>query len=99
MARSRNAVGALEVAQAGNELAGLSVKQSLQLQSLLAAQHRAETFAKSPRSRHRGRSAPALQVLRRHGLGLHAPADESMRREDHCTPADYDSRQRSRPSG
>ena len=29
MARSRDAAGALEVAQAGNELAGLNVKQSL----------------------------------------------------------------------
>ncbi len=43
MARSRNAGGALEVAQAGNELSGLGVKQSLQLQALLAAQARAET--------------------------------------------------------
>ena len=47
MARSRNAVGALEAAQAGNELSGLSVKQSLTLQSLLAAQHRAETLSRA----------------------------------------------------
>jgi P-type conjugative transfer protein TrbJ len=47
MARSKNAAGALEVAQAGNELAGLSVKQALQLQSLLAAQQRAEAFARA----------------------------------------------------
>ena len=47
MARSRNAAGASEVAQAGNELTALSVKQSLALQSLLAAQHRAETVAKA----------------------------------------------------
>ncbi len=47
MARSKNAVGALEVAQAGNELTGLAVKQSLQLQSLLAAQQRAEAFARA----------------------------------------------------
>jgi P-type conjugative transfer protein TrbJ len=47
MARSRNAAGALEVAQAGNELTSLSVKQSLALQSLLAAQHRAETLARA----------------------------------------------------
>ena len=47
MARSKNAAGALEVAQAGNELAGLSVKQSLQLQSLLVAQQRAEAFARA----------------------------------------------------
>ncbi len=47
MARSRDAAGALEAAQAGNELTGLSVKQSLALQSLLAAQHRAETLTRA----------------------------------------------------
>ena len=47
MARSRNAVGALEAAQAGNELTSLNVKQVLSLQSLLAAQHRAETVSKA----------------------------------------------------
>src|SRR5262249_29409863 len=41
MVRSKNAVGALEGAQAGNELTSLGVKQSLQLQSLLAAEQRA----------------------------------------------------------
>jgi type IV secretion system protein VirB4 len=47
MARSRGAAGALEVAQAGNELTALSVKQSLALQGLLAAQYRADTIAKA----------------------------------------------------
>jgi P-type conjugative transfer protein TrbJ len=47
MTRSRDAVGALEAAQAGNEITGLSVKQSLALQSLLAAQHRAETLSRA----------------------------------------------------
>ena len=47
MARSRDAAGALEAAQAGNELTGLSVKQALALQSLLAVQHRAETLARA----------------------------------------------------
>jgi P-type conjugative transfer protein TrbJ len=47
MGRSRNAVGALEATQAGNELTALSVKQSLALQGLLAAQHRAESIAKA----------------------------------------------------
>jgi len=47
MARSRSAAGALEAVQAGNELGALSVKQSLQLQSLLAAQSRAETFGRA----------------------------------------------------
>lgn len=41
--RSQSAIGALQVAQAGNELAALNVKQALQLQALLAAQHRADT--------------------------------------------------------
>lgn len=47
MTRSRNAVGALEVTQAGNELTSLAVKQSLSLQGLLAAQHRAETVSRA----------------------------------------------------
>ena len=47
MTRSRNAGGALEVTQAGNELTGLAVKQSLALQGLLAAQHRAETVSRA----------------------------------------------------
>jgi P-type conjugative transfer protein TrbJ len=47
MARSRNAVGALEAAQVGNELTGLNVKQVLALQSLLSAQHRAETLGRA----------------------------------------------------
>jgi P-type conjugative transfer protein TrbJ len=47
LGRSRDAVGALEAVQAGNELTALSVKQSLALQGLLAAQHRAETTAKA----------------------------------------------------
>jgi P-type conjugative transfer protein TrbJ len=47
MARSRDAAGALEAAQAGNELTALSVKQSLALQGLLATQHRADTIAKA----------------------------------------------------
>lgn len=47
MTRSRNAIGALEATQAGNELTGLAVKQSLALQGLLAAQHRAETVSRA----------------------------------------------------
>lgn len=44
-ARSSDAAGSLQAAQAGNELAALQVKQSLQLQTLLAAQSRSETTA------------------------------------------------------
>jgi P-type conjugative transfer protein TrbJ len=47
MARSRNAAGALEATQAGNELTGLSVKQALALEGLLAAQHRALTVTRA----------------------------------------------------
>ena len=43
LARSTGAVGSLQAAQAGNELAALHIKQSLQLQTLLAGQARAET--------------------------------------------------------
>jgi P-type conjugative transfer protein TrbJ len=47
MTRSRNAAGALEVTQAGNEIMGLSVKQALQIQGLLAAQQRSETLTRA----------------------------------------------------
>jgi len=47
MARSRTAAGALDVTQAGNELTALGVKQSLQLESLLAAQARSETLGRA----------------------------------------------------
>lgn len=45
LAGSRNAAGALEAAQTGNELTALHVKQSLQ--GLLAAQARAETITRA----------------------------------------------------
>ena len=47
MARSRNAAGALVATQAGNELTGLSVKQALALETLLAAQQRAQTLTRA----------------------------------------------------
>ena len=47
MSRSQAASGALDVAQAGNELTALGVKQSLQVQGLLAAQARAETLQRA----------------------------------------------------
>ena len=43
LGRSQSSIGALQASQAGNELAALNVKQALQLQTLLAAQYRAET--------------------------------------------------------
>jgi MFS family permease len=63
MARSRGAAGALEVAQAGNELTALGVKQSLALQGLLAAQYRADTLAKA-------REIAAEEALGRGLIGL-----------------------------
>ena len=47
--RSRSAAGNLQATQAGNELSGLSIKQSLQLQQLVAAHYRAETLERSRR--------------------------------------------------
>ena len=47
LSRSRDAAGELEATQAGNELTGLGVKQSLALQGLVAAQARAETVARA----------------------------------------------------
>ena len=49
LGRSRTAVGNLQASQTGNELAGLNVKQSLQLQQLMAAQYRAETMERARR--------------------------------------------------
>lgn len=44
MTASSGAVGALQAQQSGNELAGLQVKQALQLQTLLAAQARTDAL-------------------------------------------------------
>jgi P-type conjugative transfer protein TrbJ len=44
MVRSQGAIGALDATQAGHELTALGVKQSLQLQGLLAAQAGAQTL-------------------------------------------------------
>ena len=44
MASSSGAVGALQAHQAGNQLQALQIKQELQLQTLLAAQARADAL-------------------------------------------------------
>lgn len=44
VARSQGAVGNLQVAQAGNQLTALAAKQSMQLQTLLAASARADAL-------------------------------------------------------
>lgn len=49
LARSGAAAGNLAVAQAGNELAGLSLKQTMQLQQLMAVQYRAESLDRARR--------------------------------------------------
>jgi type IV secretion system protein TrbJ len=49
MTASAGAVGALQAQQSANELAGLQVKQSLQLQALLAAQSRADALRDAER--------------------------------------------------
>lgn len=49
MSASSGAVGALQAQQSGNELAGLQVKQSLQLQALIAAQARSDALQNSER--------------------------------------------------
>jgi P-type conjugative transfer protein TrbJ len=45
--KSSSAVGNLQVQQAGNELVGLSVKQQLQLQNLMAADQRAQSLERA----------------------------------------------------
>lgn len=47
--RSQNAEGALQVGQATNQLLAFSTKQQLQLQSLMAAQYRAQAFEQARR--------------------------------------------------
>ncbi|MBL4768658.1 MAG: P-type conjugative transfer protein TrbJ [Rhodobacteraceae bacterium] len=49
LSRSRSSVGNLQASQTGNELTALGVKQSLQLQQMIAAQYRAETLERSRR--------------------------------------------------
>lgn len=56
---SQGAVGSLQAQQAGNELAALSVKQQLQMQSLMAAQYRAQALdaARTAESAEEGQAA------------------------------------------
>ncbi|MPZ40597.1 MAG: P-type conjugative transfer protein TrbJ [Rhizobiales bacterium] len=49
LSASSGAVGALQARQSGNELAGLQVKQSIQLQALIAAQARSDTLRDAER--------------------------------------------------
>jgi P-type conjugative transfer protein TrbJ len=56
--QSNGSIGSLQAAQAGNELLALSAKQQLQIQSLLAAQFRAEALddARSVKAEEEGRA-------------------------------------------
>ena len=90
MDRSRIANGALEVAQAGNELTGLSVKQALALQSLLAAQHRAETLkaardlASEEEARQRFKTfLGSAAIARQAASGTVTSTPTEQRRDDH----------------
>ena len=58
IAESQSAVGSLQVAQAGNQLTALAAKQSMQLQTLLAASSRAEALesARANAAREQGRA-------------------------------------------
>jgi P-type conjugative transfer protein TrbJ len=47
LSKSSTAIGNLQVQQAGNELIGLSVKQQLQLQNLIAADQRAQNLERA----------------------------------------------------
>ena len=47
LSKSSAAIGNLQVQQAGNELVGLSVKQQLQLQNLIAADQRAQSLERA----------------------------------------------------
>lgn len=47
MGESQSAAGSLAVQQAGNQLAALSAKQSMQMQGLMAAQYRAEALERA----------------------------------------------------
>jgi P-type conjugative transfer protein TrbJ len=49
MSASSSAIGALQAQQSGNELAGLQVKQSLQIQALIAAQARSDALREAER--------------------------------------------------
>lgn len=57
VARSQSATGSLQAQQAGNQLMALAARQQLQLQSMLAAQHRAEAVEQA-------RQAQAMEAAR-----------------------------------
>ena len=95
MARSKNAAGALEVAQAGNELAGLSVKQSLQLQSLLAAQQRAEAFARARDLATEDEARQRFKTFVGNGLGLQREPVAAITTELNSAPAGAGAQRRS----
>jgi P-type conjugative transfer protein TrbJ len=74
LGRSRTAVGNLQASQTGNELMGLSVKQSLQLQQLMAAQYRADTMERSRRMAAEEEARVRFKIFLGSGSGAYSPA-------------------------
>lgn len=74
LGRSRTAVGNLQASQTGNELTGLSVKQSLQLQQLMAAQYRADTMERSRRMAAEEEARVRFKTFLGSGSGAYSPA-------------------------
>lgn len=71
--RSQDARGALEVSQAGNQLLALLAKQQLQLQSLTAAQYRAEAIEAARRARAQAEARAATRQFLGSGTAYTAP--------------------------
>jgi len=74
LGRSRTAVGNLQASQAGNELSGLGVKQSLQLQQLMAAQYRADTMERSRRMAAEEEARVRFKTFLGNGSSAYSPA-------------------------
>lgn len=70
---SPDARGALEVSQAGNQLLALLAKQQLQLQSLTAAQYRAEAIEAARRARAQAEARAATRQFLGSGTAYTAP--------------------------
>ena len=70
---SQGAAGALQVSQAANQLAALGIQQQMQLQTMMAAQYRADAIE-------RARQAQALEVARQETQRFIGTADIYTRR-------------------
>lgn len=61
--QSQNAVGALQAAQAGNELSAMTNQQLMQIEAMLAAQHRAEALEEARKLAEAERGRARLQTF------------------------------------